>query len=204
MHRGAGYKSRLATAAYEKARLSAMSFAGRPLDGTDVAIVCRNTTETINHLAYRLNLSPDDVVVTTVVEHHANLLPWARLCKRRFVECDADGTFRVEAVEEALAQSPRPKLLAITGASNVTGWLPPLPEIIDASHGKGRSEYWSMRLSSPRTGASRPERTTWRGVGTRCTRRSEPASWSGRGPRSLKGTPSSRVGERSTWLISMR
>jgi selenocysteine lyase/cysteine desulfurase len=102
-----------------------------------VAIVCRNTTEAINHLAYRLNLSPDDVVVTTVVEHHANLLPWARLCKRRFVECDADGTFAVAAVEDALAQRPRPKLVAVTGASNVTGWLPPLQEIIDASHAKG-------------------------------------------------------------------
>ena len=46
--------------------------------GDDVAIICRNTTEAINHLAYRLRLTPDDVVVTTVVEHHANLLPWSR------------------------------------------------------------------------------------------------------------------------------
>ena len=44
-----------------------------------MAIICRNTTEAINHLVYRLRLRADDVVVTTVVEHHANLLPWSRV-----------------------------------------------------------------------------------------------------------------------------
>ena len=74
VHRGAGYKSRVATDAYEHARAAMLRFAGRPANGDDVAIICRNTTEAINHLAYRLPLSPDDVVVTTVIEHHANLL----------------------------------------------------------------------------------------------------------------------------------
>jgi selenocysteine lyase/cysteine desulfurase len=72
--------------------------------------------------------------VTTVVEHHANLLPWARLCRRRFVECGPDGTFDVDAVTHALAQDPRPRLLAVTAASNVSGWLPPIDDIIDAAH----------------------------------------------------------------------
>src|SRR5262245_34163980 len=71
VHRGAGYKSRQATAAYEAARTSALCFAGRGDGSGDVAIICRNTTEAINHLAYRLRLQPDDTVVTTVVEHHA-------------------------------------------------------------------------------------------------------------------------------------
>jgi selenocysteine lyase/cysteine desulfurase len=137
VHRGAGYKSRLATNAYEEARAAALGFAGRPGDGSDVAIMVRNTTEAINHLAYRLGLSPDDVVVTTVVEHHANLLPWARLCRRRFVECGPDGTFTVDDVAAALDGGPRPRLLAITGASNVTGWLPPLEPILDAAHQRG-------------------------------------------------------------------
>jgi selenocysteine lyase/cysteine desulfurase len=137
VHRGAGFKSRQATTAYEAARQAAMTFAGRPVDGEDVAIICRNTTEAINHLAYRLRLEPDDVVATTVVEHHANLLPWARLCRRRFVECDPDGTFALGAVADALAGSPRPRLLAITGASNVSGWAPPIEEIIDAAHHLG-------------------------------------------------------------------
>ena len=121
VHRGAGYKSRQATNAYEEARLAALRFAGRAGDGDDIAIIVRNTTEAVNHLAYRLPLSPDDVVVTTVVEHHAMLLPWARRCRRRFVECGSDGTFSVDDVTAALDAAPRPKLLAVTGASNVTG-----------------------------------------------------------------------------------
>ena len=147
VHRGAGYKSRLSTNEYEEARSAALAFAGRDTggpriggrgsEGRDVAIICRNTTEAINHLAYRLDLASDDVVVTTVVEHHANLLPWARLCQRRFVECDPEGTFDLLAVEEALSQTPRPRLLAVTGASNVTGWLPPIEAIIAAAHERG-------------------------------------------------------------------
>ena len=137
VHRGAGYKSRRATAAYEDARAAALAFAGRPSDGRDVAIICRNTTEAINHLAYRLRLGPDDVVVTTVVEHHANLLPWARACRRRYIECGPDGTFEPAAVADALGESPRPRLLAITGASNVSGWLPDLGAIVPAAHDLG-------------------------------------------------------------------
>jgi selenocysteine lyase/cysteine desulfurase len=102
-----------------------------------VAIICRNTTEAINHLAYRLRLEPSDVVVTTVVEHHANLLPWARLAARRYVECGRDGTFEVDAVAEALDAGAPPRLLAITGASNVTGWVPAAEEIIAAAHDRG-------------------------------------------------------------------
>src|SRR6266536_4383864 len=92
VHRGAGMKSRVSTAAYEAARETALRFAGRG-GRDDVAIVCRNTTEAINHLAYRLRLERDDVVATTVIEHHANLLPWSRVATRRFIECSHDGTF---------------------------------------------------------------------------------------------------------------
>ena len=137
VHRGAGYRSRQATDASERARQAALAFAGRGDGDGDVAIFCRNTTEAINHLAYRLRLEPRDVVVTTVMEHHANLLPWARLCDRRFVECGADGTFTADDVTEVLDASPRPKLLAISGASNVTGWQPPIEEIIEAAHARG-------------------------------------------------------------------
>ncbi len=111
VHRGAGYRSRQATAAYELARSAALTFAGRDVEGDDVAILCRNTTEAINHLAYRLRLDADDVIVNTVVEHHANLLPWSRLCRRRFVECTTDGTFTVDDVIAALDDGPRPSCL---------------------------------------------------------------------------------------------
>ena len=137
VHRGAGYKSRRATAAYEDARESARRFAHRPASGDDVVVLVRNTTEAINHLAYRLGLGPSDVVVTTVVEHHANLLPWARVAARRWVECGTNGTFSVDDVVRVLDEGRRPALLAVTGASNVTGWLPPVEEICAAAHARG-------------------------------------------------------------------
>ena len=105
--------------------------------GDDVAILCRNTTEAINQLAYRLRLDPDDIVLTTVVEHHANLLPWGRVARRRYVECGRDGTFDVDDVIAGLDRLPVPRLLTLTGASNVTGWLPALPAIIEAAHARG-------------------------------------------------------------------
>jgi selenocysteine lyase/cysteine desulfurase len=138
VHRGAGFRSRRATHAYEEARRAVLTFAGRDPDGSDVAILCRNTTEAINHLAFRLRLDPDDVVVTTVVEHHANLLPWGRVARRRYVECGTDGTFTVDDVIAALDGPGRaPALVAVTGASNVTGWVPPIDAVIEAAHARG-------------------------------------------------------------------
>ena len=137
VHRGAGYKSRRATAAYEEARESVHRFTGRPSGGDDVVVLVRNTTEAINQLAYRLRLSPDDVVATTVVEHHANLLPWARVATRRWVECGTAGTFETADVVRVLDDGRRPALLALTGASNVTGWRPPVEEICAEAHARG-------------------------------------------------------------------
>ena len=137
VHRGAGYKSRRATVAYEEARDSVHRFARRPSGGDDVVILVRNTTEAINHLAYRLHLGPDDVVATTVVEHHANLLPWARVATRRWVECGTSGTFETADVVKVLEEGRPPALLALTGASNVTGWLPPVEEICAEAHARG-------------------------------------------------------------------
>ncbi len=117
IHRGAGWRSRTSTAAYEQARQTILAVA--------VAV------------AFRLELGPDDVVVTTVVEHHANLLPWRRYAKVRYVECSPEGTFEPDAVAEALRGNPRPKLFAVTGASNVSGWLPPIDALIELSHEAG-------------------------------------------------------------------
>jgi selenocysteine lyase/cysteine desulfurase len=137
VHRGAGYKSRQATTAYEAARKSTHRFSGRSSADGNVVVLVRNTTEAINHLAYRLQLAPDDVVATTVAEHHANLLPWGRVAQRRWVECDRDGTFGVDDVVAVLDAGRRPSLLAMTGASNVTGWLPPVDDICAAAHERG-------------------------------------------------------------------
>lgn len=136
VHRGTGFKSRATTASYEAARHRILEHCGRS-ESVDIAIMCRNATEALNHLAYQLHLERDDVVVTTVIEHHANLLPWGRYARRRYVECTSDGTFELEDVCVKLDKPPRPKLLAITGASNVTGWLPPLDAICDAAHERG-------------------------------------------------------------------
>ncbi len=136
VHRGAGYKSQHSTDAYEGARDTVMRFAHRQ-GGDDVAIICRNTTEAINHLAYRLRFSADDVVVTTVVEHHANMLPWSRAARCRYVECSRDGTLATVDVIAALEAKPVPRLLAVTGASNITGWVPPLDELVGLAHDRG-------------------------------------------------------------------
>ena len=77
------------------------------------------------------------MVATTVVEHHANLLPWARVAQRRWVECGTEGTFSVDDVIAVLDDGRPPALLAMTGASNVTGWLPPVEEICAAAHERG-------------------------------------------------------------------
>ncbi len=162
VHRGAGFKSQAATAAYEQARGSFLRFARRPEH--DTAIICRNTTEAINHLAYRLRLEHRDVVLTTVVEHHANLLPWGRAATRRYVECGSDGTFGVDDVIAGLDERPRAKLLAITGASNVTGWLPPLEEIIEAAHERGvRVAVDAAQLAPHRPMPAEADFVSWSG-----------------------------------------
>jgi len=137
VHRGAGQKAQVAASAYEDARAAALAFAGRIGRHGDTAIIRRNTTEALNHLAYRLRLARADVVVTTVAEHHANLLPWSRAATCRYIECDQGGTFSPGDVVAALDQRPAPRLLAITGASNITGWMPPLAPIIAAAHDRG-------------------------------------------------------------------
>ena len=132
---GAGYKSQASAVGLESARLAALAFAGRGTD--DAVLFCRNATEAIDRLADRLRLGRDDVVVTTVAEHIANLRPWARTAQCRYVGCGGDGTFDTEDVVTALRGRPRPALLAITGASGVTGWMPPLADVIEAAHRRG-------------------------------------------------------------------
>src|SRR5271169_2210680 len=99
-----GYKSQASTVAYECARLAALAFADRGTASQDTVVFCRNATEAIRHLADRLRLSRDDVVITTVAEHQANLLPWSRAANCRYVECGKDGTFDTEDVAAALGQ----------------------------------------------------------------------------------------------------
>jgi selenocysteine lyase/cysteine desulfurase len=59
------------------------------------------------------------------------------VARRRYVECGPSGTFDLDDVIAGLEEKPRPSLLALTGASNVTGWLPSLPSIVEAAHTRG-------------------------------------------------------------------
>jgi selenocysteine lyase/cysteine desulfurase len=136
VHRGAGAKSQHSSARYEEAREAVVRFVGAD-PATHVALFPRNTTEALNLLAFRLELGRDDVVVTTAVEHHANLLPWRRHARLRVVEVGREGTFDVADVEAALDEHPTPRVLALTGASNVTGWLPDLRGIAAAARERG-------------------------------------------------------------------
>jgi selenocysteine lyase/cysteine desulfurase len=136
VHRGAGIRSQITSARYEEARDILVRFVGGD-PTTHLALFPRNTTEALNLLAYRLGLTKADVVVTTEVEHHANLLPWARHAQLRTVQVDERGTFDVAAVEAALDAYPRPRVLAISGGSNVTGWLPDLRGIAAAARHRG-------------------------------------------------------------------
>jgi selenocysteine lyase/cysteine desulfurase len=136
VHRGAGAKSRHTSARYEQARESVLRLTGAD-PRTHLALFTRNTTEALNTLAFRLDLRPDDVVVTTRVEHHANLLPWRRYARLRVVDVDSRGTFDLAQVVAALDRRPLPRVLAVTGASNVTGWLPDLAAIAAAARERG-------------------------------------------------------------------
>jgi selenocysteine lyase/cysteine desulfurase len=136
VHRGAGAKSQYSSARYEEARETLVRFVGAD-PATHVALFPRNTTEALNLLAFRLGLGRDDVVVTTAVEHHANLLPWRRHARLRVVDVGEKGTFGVDDVVAALDERPAPRVLTVTGASNVTGWLPDLRGIAAAARDRG-------------------------------------------------------------------
>jgi selenocysteine lyase/cysteine desulfurase len=132
VHRGAGFKSRVATAAYEGAREAVRSFFGARAD--DAVIFTRNTTDSINLFAAAL---PDEVeVIGFAGEHHANLLPW----QRRTFAClpvAASPDELLERLEGALRQGSGPRLVAITGASNVTGEIVPLDRVAELAHRHG-------------------------------------------------------------------
>ena len=135
VHRGAGFKSRASTAAYEGARESIRRFVnGRP---DDAVIITRNTTDSINLLAGTL---PEGThVVTFAGEHHANLLPWQR-CSVRYVPVPETPGDALEGLETTLRELPPcadPHLVAVTGASNVTGDIWPVAEIARIAHDNG-------------------------------------------------------------------
>jgi selenocysteine lyase/cysteine desulfurase len=123
VHRGAGFKSQVASAAYDGARESLRRFVGARPD--DTVVITRHTTDALNLIARGL---PEGAgVITFAFEHHANLLPW-RGRRFRHLPIPPGPEEMLEALEMALEDEPA-GLVAVTGASNVTGEIPPLARV---------------------------------------------------------------------------
>ncbi len=137
VHRGVGYKSRLSSWAFEEARGRVARFVGAdPADS--VVLFCRNTTEAINRLAHRFPFRKGDVVLTTLMEHHSNELPWRRVAEVVHVGVESDGRVDEKDLAGKLdAHRGRARLLAVTGASNVTGYINPIHDWARMAHAAG-------------------------------------------------------------------
>mgnify|MGYP001109037993 CR=1 FL=1 len=137
VHRGTGFKSQIATDAYELAHDIVGCFVGANLE-TNSVIFGKNTTEAINKLARRFPLEPDDLVLCSIMEHHSNDLPWRQQARLYHIAVNDDGTLDEEDLDRLLSQhTGRVKLLAISGASNVTGCLNPIHRLAEKAHAAG-------------------------------------------------------------------
>ena len=137
VHRGTGFKSQLATWAYEQARQAVLRFVGADPE-THACIFGKNTTEAINKLARRLDLRPQDVVLTTEMEHHSDDLPFRAAARVVHVRVDAHGRLNEADFDNQLRRhAGAVRLVAVTGASNVTGYLNPIHRLAEKAHAAG-------------------------------------------------------------------
>ncbi|QRG66960.1 cysteine desulfurase [Brevibacillus choshinensis] len=141
VHRGVHTLGNMATDAYEGAREKVRAF----INAREAAevVFTRGTTSAINTVAYgyaRAVLKPGDEIVTTVVEHHANFIPWQQAAKAtgatfKFIPLQEDGTVTLDAVRETVTDNT--KLVAIHHISNVLGDTTPIKEIAKIAHEHG-------------------------------------------------------------------
>ena len=134
VHRGAGFKSQVSTAAYEGAREVVREFVNAPAHHE--VVFTRNTTDSMNLLASAL---PEGArVITFLNEHHANLLPWRRSMVTH-LPVPPDPEELLASLQDALRSSPSAAatLVAVSGASNVTGELWPIARIATLAHEYG-------------------------------------------------------------------
>lgn len=130
-----------ATEVYENAREAVRKFIGA--EKSNEIIFTRNTTESLNLVAYSYGLSnvkKGDEIVVSIMEHHSDLLPWqmvAETCgaELKFIECSKDGSIDLEKVKELITS--RTKIVAMTQVSNVLGREYPVKEIAKLAHEKG-------------------------------------------------------------------
>lgn len=141
VHRGVYELSEDATAAMEKARVKVARFINARQ--SKQIIFTRNTTESINLVAYswgNANIHAGDLIVSTEIEHHSNLVPWQLLAQRtgarlEFIPVTDDGLLRLDVYEQLLEQ--KPKLVAFTHMSNVLGTITPAQQMIAQAHAVG-------------------------------------------------------------------
>ncbi len=134
VHRGAGWTSKVCTALVENARADVARFVRARAD--DVVVFTRNTTDALGLLA-RAVPGP---VVTLDLEHHATLLAWrggTGGAEHRVVRAGHSIAATLDALRAELAARPDAALVAVTGASNVTGELLPVAEIARIAHAAG-------------------------------------------------------------------
>ena len=141
VHRGVHKLSQDATDAFEKARQSVADLINAP--SSDQVIFTRGCTESLNLVAQsfaRPRLGPEDTVLVTHMEHHANIVPWQMVCEATGASLKVwpmhdDGTLDMEAGHRLLAEEPF--VLAIGHVSNALGTIHPLKSIIETAHNHG-------------------------------------------------------------------
>jgi len=141
VHRGLHTLADRATAAFEEARTRVATFINAP--DPACCIWTRNTTEAINLVAAtwgRVNLHPGDEILTTVMEHHSNLVPWQMIAsatgaRLRSIPLTDDGQLDLACLDTLL--TARTKLVALTQASNTLGTINPIATITRAAHAVG-------------------------------------------------------------------
>jgi cysteine desulfurase/selenocysteine lyase len=137
VHRGAGFNSRLSTAAYDQAHDTIARFVGADVS-TNTVIFGKNTTEAINKLAYRYPLDRRTVVLSTAMEHHSNDLPWRGRAQVIRAKVTRDGRLDEDDVDRLLSTfGDRIALLTVSGASNVTGFVQPIHRLARKAHAVG-------------------------------------------------------------------
>jgi selenocysteine lyase/cysteine desulfurase len=137
VHRGTGFKSRLSTAAYDEAHAAIARFVGADLR-TATVIFGKNTTEAINKLAFQYPLAPHQMILSTVMEHHSNDLPWRRRAPVIRATVTTDGRLDEDDVDRLLSvYGERVALLSVSGASNVTGFIQPVHRLARKAHAVG-------------------------------------------------------------------
>jgi cysteine desulfurase/selenocysteine lyase len=137
VHRGTGFKSLLATEIFDAAHDVVGRFVGADL-ATNTVIFLKNTTECVNKLANRADLRKDDIVITTAMEHHSNDLPWRKHCRIIHIGVLPDGHLDLVQLRTTLHEHKgKVKIVAVTGASNITGFVSPVHDIAVSAHEAG-------------------------------------------------------------------